>query len=132
MNCKENKFSGIVFDNYDRFVDILSGKGTLHDTVGIFHKDVLPNSNCSNTDGEENVDAVPNEPSKTEGKRRRKFDQPDKYIEPYRKKSKCVTYITNKSQDEMQDHISITAEFLEKCFILSHAVLQEELPMWEG
>ena len=27
--------SGIAFDNFDRFVETLSGKDTLHDTVGI-------------------------------------------------------------------------------------------------
>ncbi|XP_032781198.2 uncharacterized protein LOC116919333, partial [Daphnia magna] len=31
---------GVAFDNYDRFVETLTGKDTLHDTVGIVYQDV--------------------------------------------------------------------------------------------
>ena len=32
--------SGLAFDNYDRYVETLSGKHTLHDTVGIMYQNV--------------------------------------------------------------------------------------------
>ena len=35
MVIAANLSTGIVFDNFDRFVETLSGKDTLHDTVGI-------------------------------------------------------------------------------------------------
>jgi len=32
--------SGLAFDNYDRYVETLSGKHTLHDTVGIMYQNM--------------------------------------------------------------------------------------------
>ena len=32
--------SGLAFDNYDRYVETLSGKNTLHDTVGIMYQNI--------------------------------------------------------------------------------------------
>lgn len=32
--------TGIAFDNYDRFVETLTGKNTLHDTVGIIYQNI--------------------------------------------------------------------------------------------
>ena len=32
-----NLATGVAFDNFDRFVETLSGKDTLHDTVGIVY-----------------------------------------------------------------------------------------------
>ena len=29
---------GLAFDNFDHFVETLSGKDTLHDTIGIAHQ----------------------------------------------------------------------------------------------
>ena len=31
---------GVAFDNFDRYVETMSGKDTLHDTVGIAYQDV--------------------------------------------------------------------------------------------
>ena len=39
MNIDANKF-GLAFDNYDRFVETIAGKDTLHDTVGIVYQTV--------------------------------------------------------------------------------------------
>ena len=33
--------TGVVFDKFDRYVETLSGKDTLHETVGIAYQDVL-------------------------------------------------------------------------------------------
>lgn len=40
---KPNLSTGVAFNNFDRFVDTLTGKDTLHDTVGIIFQDILPN-----------------------------------------------------------------------------------------
>lgn len=37
--------TGIAFDNFDHFVEILNGKDTLHDTVGIIFQDIVQNLN---------------------------------------------------------------------------------------
>lgn len=36
--------TGVVFDNFDLFVETLTGKDTLHDTVGIVTQDIAPDS----------------------------------------------------------------------------------------
>lgn len=37
-----NLNTGLAFDNFDRFVDTVTGKDTLHDTVGIIFHDIIP------------------------------------------------------------------------------------------
>ena len=40
MNIDANACTGLAFDNYNRFVGTLTGKDTLHDTVGIAYETV--------------------------------------------------------------------------------------------
>ena len=63
MNRSPNVATGVAFDNFDRFVETLSGKNTLHDTVGIAYQtctvDTLVDKSSSNSSGKENeVDIV--------------------------------------------------------------------------
>ena len=55
MELKPNLNTGIAFDNYDRYVETLTGKNTLHDTVGIAYQDVIEpdaenEASCSNVE----------------------------------------------------------------------------------
>ena len=38
MSLDPNSGTGLAFDNYDRFVETLTGKDPLHDTVGIAYQ----------------------------------------------------------------------------------------------
>ena len=40
MSNEKSCSTGLAFDNYDRFTETLSGKDTLHDTVGIAYQTV--------------------------------------------------------------------------------------------
>ena len=40
MSKEKSCSTGLAFDNYDRFTETLSGKDTLHDTVGIAYQTV--------------------------------------------------------------------------------------------
>ena len=40
MSNDKSYSAGLAFDNYDRFTETLSGKDTLHDTVGIAYQTV--------------------------------------------------------------------------------------------
>ena len=57
LETDKNLSTHLAFDNYDRFVDTLNGKDTLHDTVGIIYQ-FLPNnyvqSNASESKSEAN------------------------------------------------------------------------------
>ncbi|KAG5869200.1 hypothetical protein JTB14_024528 [Gonioctena quinquepunctata] len=37
---KSSLWTGVAFDNFDRYVDTLNGKETLHDTVGIIYRNI--------------------------------------------------------------------------------------------
>ena len=43
MHRRSDLTTGVAFDNFDLFVESLSGKNTLHDTVGIVTQDILDN-----------------------------------------------------------------------------------------
>ena len=83
----------MVFHSTISFVETLSGKDTLHDTVGIVYETVRCNNDTrqedANTGCEEllGVDHTKEAPRK---KRRRTFEPTCLDIEPYRKKSKML------------------------------------------
>ncbi|GFU22616.1 hypothetical protein TNCV_1304921 [Trichonephila clavipes] len=66
--------TGVAFDNFDRYVDTLTGKDTLHDTVGIIYRNVSHDYdielNSSSISG--NID-IPLPPTKEDGFLTRKF-----------------------------------------------------------
>ncbi|GFW80338.1 uncharacterized protein TNCV_2944711 [Trichonephila clavipes] len=37
-------FTGVAYDNFDRFVETTNGKDTLHDTVGIIYQNIEANT----------------------------------------------------------------------------------------
>ena len=92
--------TGVAFDNYDRFVETLSGKNTLHDTVGIayqvYQKKEVNHSEqileeCSQVDlGMASAANNNNKNKQTTSvkKRRRTYEAAGLDIEPYRKKPK--------------------------------------------
>ena len=77
MHLSPNLATGVAFDNFDRYVETLSGKNTLHDTVGIVYQDV------DDTLLEPNIDHQ--EPTSSRRVRRRTYDPVDFYLEPYQK-----------------------------------------------
>ena len=103
MILEPNLGTGVAFDNFDRFVETLSGKNTLHDTVGIAYQ-LSDNHGTSNVDvSQGNTDvtiAVENSTKESSGKttqivsgrkRRRTFEATGLDIEPYRKKPMMLT-----------------------------------------
>ncbi|GFW12255.1 hypothetical protein TNCV_5112001 [Trichonephila clavipes] len=66
--------TGVAFDNFDRYVDTLTGKDTLHDTIGIIYQNVSRDYdielNSSRISG--NID-TPLPPTKEDGLLKRKF-----------------------------------------------------------
>ena len=97
MNRSPNVATGLAFDNFDRFVETLSGRNTLHDTVGIAYQtctvDTLVDEGFSNSSSKENeVDIVLEFPHVNKPtKRRRAYETKGDVIAPYRKKPKLET-----------------------------------------
>lgn len=71
-------FVGIVYDNYDRFVETINGKDTLHDPIGILYENISnpddSNSSMSSSDTFSHL-----------AKKRRTFDAIIPEIQPYTK-----------------------------------------------
>ena len=85
---------GLAWDNFDRFVDTLNGKDTLHDTVGIaFQKYTDEMSSIV----EKSVDnGSQSQPGKR--KRKRAYETTELEMEPYRKKPKLVENLTSEEK----------------------------------
>lgn len=125
---KPDLSTALAFDNYDRFVDTLSGKDTLHDTVGIIYQN--KSSMIDNT--EENNDGN-NQPMPTnQRKRRRMFDTLDVEIEPYYKKPKLneIVHLPLLAKLDKTKYKNIRQ--LDNLWVMSLAILKEDVPMWAG
>ncbi|XP_045036882.1 uncharacterized protein LOC116935578 [Daphnia magna] len=77
----------VAFDNFDLFVETLTGKDTLHDTVRIVTQDIPPDGDdfLPLTESEDEDDVTVGT-----GKRRRAFITRDVSIEPYYKKARML------------------------------------------
>lgn len=83
---KPNLSTGLAFNNFDRYVETLIGKNTLHDTVGIILQDiqdeVLENEEISIDESSEG--------GNIRKRKRRAFDAITKDLQAYAKKPKIV------------------------------------------
>ncbi|KAG5867932.1 hypothetical protein JTB14_018058 [Gonioctena quinquepunctata] len=70
----EATLTGVAFDNYDRFVETLTGKDTLHDTVGIIHQNIDDSEEETSlpTDAHSNIDLTSVDPVFGQSSRKRK------------------------------------------------------------
>ena len=82
--------TGVAWDNFDRFVDTISGKGTLHDTVGIAYQILPAIPECEEVQQIELIEPS-SEIQTAPTKRRRAFEPSGLNIQPYRKNTKLVS-----------------------------------------
>lgn len=123
----------LAFDNFDRFVQTLTGKDTLHDTVGIIYQDIPSSANIVTTATAEENQQLTNDGDRK--RRRRTFDMITFELESYAKKPRLevslepVASTLRISNDEHDltpfKHISFT-------WILSHLLKLPKTPMWIG
>ena len=106
MKLNPNLKTGIAFDNYDRYVETVTSKNTLHDIVGIAYQDVIEpeteigantlNIDFESTSAADVQSAVPEKEcfgvQKSVGyKRRRLYESRGLLLKPYRKKPKTLS-----------------------------------------
>lgn len=134
----EDLNTGLAFDNHDMFCDTLTGKGTLHDTVGICYQDVLPEHLVEALYGDRlkrNYASAPQSESTSKRRRRRRFSAENVTIEPFRKSIKIVSQSMVQLNDERRASISPyfeeakTLDFIWKLLV---ALCVENVPMWTG
>ena len=132
MSLSPTLCTGVAFDNFDRYVETLTGKDTLHDTVGIAYHDIpFADINQSNVfdDTVENIDM------EVSRKRRRRFESEGLDLEPYRKKPKMRSSTLIPLLDYKRQFIPSSLEqarLLDMLWMMSLHYLPRETPMWVG
>ena len=133
MSQEASLATGLAFDNYDRYIETLSGKGTLHDTVGIAYQ-LMPS-----VDGETSTSQVDvaSPTCKSRKKRRRAYEVNEESIQPYHKKPKMLTSTFVPMNDVRRKYVPDSLKLArEKDFLwtfnLSQSSRDNIVPMWVG
>lgn len=140
-------YTGVGFDNFDRFVDTASGKDTLHDTVGIIYQDVVEHpiivqENILDDSQEVTIDdelednraAEERRAQQDARKRRRTFEAITPDLSAYCKKVRMSELLLPPS-DARRLVVPQTLELIKKfdvLWMLSHALDIPNSPMWVG
>lgn len=141
-----NLHTGVAFDNFDRYVETVNGKDTLHDTVGIIYQDVMSETNeeeeCaeeSEREPEVQPEQIPTNTTETVNRprrrRRRTFDAIAPELTPYLKKPKMMDLLLpNEDCRQLSaTELDITIiRNIDLIWMLSHAFKVPNLPMWAG
>ena len=126
--------TGVAFDNFDLFVDTLSGKDTLHDTVGIVYQDV-PDVKIQEALAASAITSRPSAQSQPPKKRRRALQVEDFPIEPYHRSLKLLTQSLTGLEDERRALIAPSynkAQIFDFVWMLFISMKIENTPMWTG
>ena len=124
--------TGVAYDNYDRYVDTLSGRNTLHITVGIIYQDNPGKAIIStllNPDKRQRNSSVPG------SRKRRAYEVPGFVIEPYYKKPKMTKETMLAVDDPKRLYVSESLEkarFYDFIWLSCLAVKKPNIPMWCG
>ncbi|XP_045025640.1 uncharacterized protein LOC116935576 [Daphnia magna] len=123
----------VAFDNFDLFVETLTGKDTLHDTVRIVTQDIPPDGDdfLPLTESEDEDDVTVGT-----GKRRRAFITRDVSIGPYYKKARMLyepmLAITDRRRSIPAPGSFNTALDLDFIWMVSLCHSLPNTPMWTG
>lgn len=139
-------FTKLAWDNFDRYVETLTGKSTLHDTVGILIQNILPlfdipeteiehDESTSASDFDCSNDSLNYQPR---SKRRRTYQSIPEQIKSYTKKPKIqqkLLPLDDPLRLEFSDKLQETLDFTKKLdllWVMSHREKIKETPMWVG
>lgn len=149
-------FTGLAFDNFDRFTETSSGKDTLHDTVGIIYQNDFGENNEMRTllsndiaeimsrnypdyygmqiDEDFNADLVESEIVTSPLLKRRRFEGEQTHIEDYIGKPKLKAHLlpVDDNLRKIDDTSFKFAQKLDKCWLLSKYFQVPRTPMWVG
>nr|XP_046473658.1 uncharacterized protein LOC124214934 isoform X2 [Neodiprion pinetum] len=124
---KPELFTGVAYDNFDRFVETSSGKDTLHDTVGIIYQNI----DADTTDEPEMSEVSSENTSPNKKRRRRTFDEINIDEMPYPKKPKMTSEL-QLSVDDIECIDSQINTEIDNIWMISHALELPDVPMWVG
>ena len=122
--------TAIAWDNYDELTETLSGKNTLHDTVGICYQNRPAQGPMEDQVLPVREENLPPPTTAAAKKRRRHLDSSERSIDPYKRKPSMSTFSyviytaeepANLNQVEMMNRIWMIC-----CFLFQNT------PMWRG
>ncbi|GFX17272.1 hypothetical protein TNCV_1064741 [Trichonephila clavipes] len=120
---------GVAFDNFDRYVDTLTGKDTLHDTVGIIYQNVSDDYdielNSSGISG--NLD-IPLPPTK----RRRTFNEEIPELPSFNHRLQMLENLTPVENEPNLPANLTLIETIDLLYLCSHFLHVPNSPMWTG
>uniref|UniRef100_A0A6P7FRI3 Uncharacterized protein LOC114331907 n=1 Tax=Diabrotica virgifera virgifera TaxID=50390 RepID=A0A6P7FRI3_DIAVI len=118
--------TGIAFDNYDRYVETLNGKDTLHDTVGILYQNIEEGHEMNSAANKGNLSPL--------CKRRRTFDAIAPEIQNYNK-ALIFKDTLLPLESPLRNITSSNANYMKKIdflWLLSHFLEIPNTPLWVG
>ena len=147
--------TGLGFDNYDKRVETLTGKDTLHDTVGILYQNISQDSTATPSPAptsdisisrrkhrnvsipvveETNLDGTPaSNVQQKRAKKRRTLDCPADELEPYRKRPKMTcTVNTDDFQKSKEPDDYMTAVYKDLLWVLYVYLNPDQPLLWTG
>ena len=140
--------TGVAWDNFDRFVDTVSGKETLHDTVGIAYQTITEEEPIEQeaTDDEHPSaeetsfirEIIEVQGSLSKRKRRRAYHSSSADILPYRKKPKLRTsdFLSNNNPKRLKYESSSASKRnwkIDILWMLNYVANSNSLtPLWPG
>ena len=143
---------GVAFDNFDRFVETLSGRNKLHDTVGVAYltqrlptideqeeEEQFSESGFSSCVADSNTVTEPmcqeNEQSRKSKRRRQAYEAKGEDIVPYRKKPKLETNdflpLNDPKRALVPDSLA-DAKTRDIVWMINHHVSPNQTPLWVG
>ena len=124
---KPDLSTGLAWDNYDEMAHTLSGKDTLHDTVGICYQNKITNP----VNLEEHVCHEKEYPSEKPTKKRRKYEAPEQIIVPYNRRPSLSKFNYDNYTVDLPTSILEKAKQFNLIWMISCHETQVT-PMWRG
>lgn len=126
-----NLFTGVAYDNFDRFVETTNGKDTLHDTVGIIYQNIELNTTEESQMSEAPTSSNENNSPNKKKRRRRTFEEITLDEIPYPKRPKMTSELQSTVDDEGTIDCKKYTE-IDNIWMVSHALALPDVPMWVG
>ena len=128
---------GIAFDNFDWYVETLSSKDTLHDTVGIIYQSIKETSEALAvaSSGSESQPFTSGNSTNNRKKRRRTFESYGLDIEPYYKKPKMSSIelfpLACTDRQKIPENYEF-AKIEDLLWMIQFSILPKSTSMWVG
>ena len=129
MSSEPDLYTSLAWDNYDEMTETLSGKGTLHATVGICYQNI-PESDHPVTQPARRPEEATCASDTQQKCSLRTFKLDKQQLEPYRKKPKRSSFVYEIKDKPDPPHL-LTIQYRDLFWMMNMAIVPKT-PMWIG